>query len=100
MRTVAVIGATGAQGGGVARRLQKTGEWQVRGITRNLSSKSAQNLKAEGMDVAPADLDDHASLMKAFEVSLPISRSQASKPQTLPQPVQDDDEPQPRDPCC
>ncbi|KAF2229337.1 NAD(P)-binding protein [Viridothelium virens] len=67
MKTVAVIGATGSQGGGVARQLQKSGEWQVRGITRNVESKSAQNLKTEGMEVVAADLDDHESLMKAFQ---------------------------------
>ncbi|KAI9657660.1 MAG: hypothetical protein M1821_002836 [Bathelium mastoideum] len=67
MKTIAVIGATGAQGGGVARRLKESGEWEVRGITRNVNSKSAQSLKAEGISVVAADLDDHGSLMKAFE---------------------------------
>lgn len=100
MKTIAVIGATGAQGGGVARRLQKSGEWQVRGITRNVSSKSAQSLKAQGMDVATADLDDHGSLMKAFEVSLSVSETQISIPTILSETTQDDDGPQPRDPCC
>jgi hypothetical protein len=105
MKVVAVIGATGSQGGGVARRLQQSGEWQVRGITRNVNSKSAQGLKSEGMDVVAADLDDHASLMAAFKVSPPHSPlpSRPLNPPPNPNPNPDPDPlelpPQPRDPC-
>ena len=99
MKIAAIIGATGAQGGGVARLLHKSGEWQVRGITRNVNSKSAQSLKAEGIEVAAANLDDHESLMKAFQVSNPISHfdptSAAPPPKIDPQSQM----PQPRDPC-
>jgi uncharacterized protein YbjT (DUF2867 family) len=40
--TIAVIGATGTQGGGVVRSLIKDGTFAVRAITRNPSSASSQ----------------------------------------------------------
>ncbi len=68
--TIAVVGAAGQQGGSVARRFLQSGNWKVRGITRNKDSKGAQALAAEGADIVVADLDDETSLIKAFEVSL------------------------------
>ena len=34
-RVISVLGATGAQGGGVVRALLKQDDWQVRAVTRN-----------------------------------------------------------------
>ena len=44
MPTIAVFGATGAQGGSVVRQLLKNPEWKVRGITRNVHSPAAKKL--------------------------------------------------------
>src|SRR5215217_9022612 len=65
-KTIAVIGATGRQGGQVVRHLLNHG-WQVRGLTRNPESKKAAALKALGVEVVKADLEDKASLEAAFE---------------------------------
>ena len=67
--TIAVIGATGQQGGSVARACLKAG-WKVRGLTRNIASRGAKALAAEGAELVTADIDDHESLAKAFSVSL------------------------------
>jgi uncharacterized protein YbjT (DUF2867 family) len=65
-KTIAVVGATGRQGGQVARHLLEQG-WKVRALTRKPESKKAAGLKALGADVVQADLDDPASLDSAFE---------------------------------
>lgn len=64
-RTIAVVGATGRQGGQVARCLLEQG-WRVRALTRNPQSKKAAALQAAGAEVVQADLDDPASLEAAF----------------------------------
>ena len=65
-KTIAVVGATGRQGGQVVRQLLRQG-WQVRALTRNPASKKALALKALGAELAKADLDDMVSLKTAFE---------------------------------
>jgi uncharacterized protein YbjT (DUF2867 family) len=60
-RIIVVIGATGLQGGAVARHLLKQG-WRVRALTRNAASKSAQALAALGAEVVQGNTDDAASL--------------------------------------
>jgi uncharacterized protein YbjT (DUF2867 family) len=70
---ITVCGATGAVGGSVARTLLKQG-WSVRAITRNTSSKSAEQLKSQGAELVTADYDDVDSLVKAFEVTLSPSK--------------------------
>ena len=65
-RTIVVTGATGLQGGAVARRLLENG-WQVRGLTRNAASKRAQALRALGAEVLQGDMAEAASLRRAFE---------------------------------
>ena len=56
-KLVTVYGATGAQGGSVVRSLlkSKTGEFKVRGITRNLNSAKAKALAELGVEVVQAD---------------------------------------------
>ncbi|MCJ1417556.1 hypothetical protein MMC32_003900 [Xylographa parallela] len=66
-KIIAICGATGGQGGSVARILLKGGEWKVRAITRNVESRGAKALAAQGAEVVAADLDDEESLVKAFE---------------------------------
>ena len=67
-KIIAVTGATGAQGGGLVRAIvaDQSGEWGVRAITRKLDSDKAKALKAAGVEVVAADLDDVESLTRAF----------------------------------
>jgi len=67
-KVIAVVGATGAQGGGLARAIlaDKNSEFAVRAITRDANSDKAKALKALGAEVVSADLDDVESLKKAF----------------------------------
>lgn len=65
-KLVCVIGATGNQGGSVARRFCKAG-FRVRGLTRDPSSASAQKLAAEGIEAVSADLNDVESLKLALK---------------------------------
>ncbi|KAF2443614.1 NAD(P)-binding protein [Karstenula rhodostoma CBS 690.94] len=66
-KTIAIVGATGAQGGSVARAFLKLDGWKVRAITRNTGSDNAKKLASEGAEVVSANTDDEASLVKAFE---------------------------------
>ena len=68
-RIIAVVGATGAQGGGLARAIldDKNGPFTARAITRNVNSDKAKALADAGAEVVAADLDDVKSLKKAFE---------------------------------
>jgi uncharacterized protein YbjT (DUF2867 family) len=64
-KTIAVIGATGQQGGQVARHLLKDG-WVVRALTRDPDKPAAKALAGEGAEVVMADNDDRQSLVAAF----------------------------------
>lgn len=68
-RTIAVIGATGAQGGGLVRAILNDAEsgFSVRALTRNVNSDKAKALAELGAEVVAADVDDLASLKRAFE---------------------------------
>ncbi len=63
---VVVTGATGLQGGAVARHLLEDG-WHVRGLTRNATSKRVRALVALGAEVVRGDTGDAASLRPVFE---------------------------------
>ena len=65
-KLIAVTGATGQQGGAVARRLLADG-WQVRALTRNINKPAAQELKALGAELVAGDLDNRAELYAAFK---------------------------------
>lgn len=47
MDTIVVLGATGQQGNSVVNSLLQNGNWNVRGVTRNLESESAKKLAAK-----------------------------------------------------
>lgn len=64
-RTIAVLGATGRQGGQVVRHLLEDG-WSVRALTRAPDGEKAAELRRLGADVIRADLEDQASLEQAF----------------------------------
>jgi uncharacterized protein YbjT (DUF2867 family) len=67
-KIIAVIGATGAQGGGVVRAIlaDKSGSFAARAITRNPSSEKAEALRAAGAEVVAGDIDKPETLGKAF----------------------------------
>jgi uncharacterized protein YbjT (DUF2867 family) len=68
-RVIAVVGATGAQGGGLVRAIQNDpdGGFKARALTRNVDSEKAQALAALGAEVVAADVDDPASIQRAFD---------------------------------
>ncbi|WP_428264659.1 NmrA/HSCARG family protein [Haliangium sp.] len=63
---IAVVGATGRQGGAVARRLLREGV-PVRALTRRPQSAPAQALARAGAALVRADLDHASSLRAAFD---------------------------------
>lgn len=67
-KTIAVVGATGAQGGGLARAIlaDQGGPFRARAITRDPKSPKAQELARAGAEVVAGDVDDLESLKKAF----------------------------------
>ena len=67
-KIIAVVGATGAQGGGMVRAIQadKSGSFAARAITRNPNAEKAQALRAAGVEVVGADIDKPETIGKAF----------------------------------
>ena len=65
-KIIAVTGATGQQGGAVARRLLEKG-WKVRALTRDPQKPAAQALAQAGAELAPGDMDRRADLDAAFQ---------------------------------
>jgi uncharacterized protein YbjT (DUF2867 family) len=65
-KIIAVTGATGQQGGTVARKLLADG-WKVRALTRDVNKPAAQELKALGAEIVPGDMDNRAELDAAFQ---------------------------------
>jgi uncharacterized protein YbjT (DUF2867 family) len=67
-KIVAVVGASGAQGGGMARAILEDpdSEFSVRALTRDPTSDKAKALAELGAEVVQADLDDVESLKSAF----------------------------------
>ncbi len=68
-KIIAVVGATGSQGGGLVRAIQSDpgGGFTARALTRNVNSDKAKALAGLGAEVVAADVDDPESLKKAFE---------------------------------
>jgi uncharacterized protein YbjT (DUF2867 family) len=67
-KIIAVVGATGAQGGGLARAIlaDPNGGFACRAITRDPHKDKAKDLTGKGAEVVKADLDDVDTLKKAF----------------------------------
>jgi uncharacterized protein YbjT (DUF2867 family) len=67
-RILAVVGATGAQGGGLVRAIlaDPGGEFAARAITRDPESPAAKALARAGAEVVRGDVADPASLRAAF----------------------------------
>jgi uncharacterized protein YbjT (DUF2867 family) len=68
-KLIAVVGSTGAQGGGLARAIlaDSNGGFAVRALTRDPSKDTAKALADQGAEVVQADIDDEASVIRAFE---------------------------------
>ena len=68
-KVIAVVGATGAQGGGLVRSIlaDRDGPYAVRAITRDPGSEAARALADAGAEVVAADLADAAGVRRAFE---------------------------------
>jgi len=66
-KIIAVVGATGAQGGGLVRAIvsDQGGGFPARALTRNVTSEKAKELARLGAEVLNADLDDVESLKRA-----------------------------------
>ena len=67
-KTIAVVGATGAQGGGLVRAITSdpSGGFAARAITRDVNSDKAKALARLGAEVVAANVDDVESLKRAF----------------------------------
>lgn len=68
-KIIAVLGATGAQGGGLVRTIlgDPNGGFAARALTRDVNSDKARELARLGAEVVAADVDDEESLRRAFD---------------------------------
>ena len=66
---IAVVGATGAQGGGLVRAIlnDPNGGFAARVLTRDMNGAKAKDFARLGAEVVAADIDNPESLKKAFE---------------------------------
>ena len=64
-KVIALTGATGQQGGAVARKLLADG-WKVRALTRDTDKPAAQALASLGAELVPGDMDNRTELDAAF----------------------------------
>ena len=68
-KIIAVVGATGAQGGGMVRAIlaDPKGGFAARALTRDVHSDKAKALAKLGAEVVGSDVDDPESLKRAFQ---------------------------------
>ena len=68
-KIIVIFGATGAQGGGLARAIlhDSNSEFAVRAITRDPSSDKAKELLRLGAEVVAADIDDAESMKQVLD---------------------------------
>ncbi len=68
-KMIAVVGATGAQGGGLVRAIlsDRNGIFKVRALTRDVNSEKSRELAEMGAEVVRADIEDKESVRNAFE---------------------------------
>ena len=67
-KVIVVVGATGSQGGGLVRAIHNdpTSGFRARALTRNVESEKARALAELGAEIVAADVDDPASIERAF----------------------------------
>ncbi len=68
-KIIAVVGATGSQGGGLVRAIMsdKSSSFTARALTRDVKSEKAKELAKLGAELVQADVNDVASLKRAFK---------------------------------
>ena len=68
-KVIAVLGATGAQGGGLVRAIldDPNGGFSARVLTRDVNGAKAKGFGRLGAEVVAADVDNPESLKEAFE---------------------------------
>jgi len=68
-KIIAVVGATGNQGGGLVRAIleDSSSNFTARALTRDPDSKKARELAELGAEVVQADLDNPQTLVAAFD---------------------------------
>jgi uncharacterized protein YbjT (DUF2867 family) len=68
-KIITVFGATGAQGGGLARAilLDSNSPFTVRAVTRDINSDKAKELAQLGAELVAADIDDKSAVEKALK---------------------------------
>ncbi len=68
-KIITVFGATGAQGGGLARAIlnDSNSEFAVRAVTRDANSEKAKELAKLGAEVVTADVDNKGSITNALK---------------------------------
>jgi uncharacterized protein YbjT (DUF2867 family) len=66
-QTILVTGATGNQGGAIARHLLQRGKFKVRAMVRDENKPAAQALKQAGAELVIGDFNDRASLDRALQ---------------------------------
>ncbi|XP_019523505.1 PREDICTED: nmrA-like family domain-containing protein 1 [Hipposideros armiger] len=66
-KVIAVFGATGAQGGSVARAILESKKFAVRALTRDVTRPNALVLRDLGAEVVKGDLNDEASVEAALK---------------------------------
>jgi len=67
-KIITVFGATGSQGGGLARAIlaDKSSEFAVRIVTRDSNSEKSKAFSQLGAEIVEADIDDIQSIKKAI----------------------------------
>ncbi len=67
-KIIAVLGATGAQGGGLVRAITSdpSGGFRARALTRSVNSDKAKELAGMGAEIVSVNVDDLDSLKRAF----------------------------------
>ena len=82
-RSILVTGATGQQGGAVARALLSRGH-RVKALTRKPDSDAARQLVAAGAEVVAGDLADAASIVQAAKGVDTMAKITASNQRAWP----------------
>ena len=90
-KTILVFGATGQQGGSVARALRSRG-WRVRALVRDPGAAKAQALAAQGIEPVRGDLADRPSMEAAMAGAHGVFSVQPSSGQGAAHGVTDADE--------
>lgn len=66
-KLVVITGATGKQGGAIARELLAAGGWRIRAVTRKPNGDAPNALKQLGAEIVYGDLDDASSIAAALK---------------------------------